>query len=151
MWQRVYSFKGHNFKEEKKICFTTSPFHFSTAELKIMYMYVYYIFFNIYLSWNVQFQRPQSWGCRYPLYGAVLLNGGDHCAWRYVLGLGCSLFLESGRRDFQHQRTYEHLGKKWFLFMHTCMTQKLHVSLVIIESRSYHSVAIYFISFHDGI
>lgn len=27
----------------------------------------------------------------------------------------------------------------------------IHVSLVIIESRSYHSVAIYFISFHDGI
>lgn len=106
------------------------------------------IFFNIYQSWNVQFQRPQSWGCRYPLYAAVPLNGGDHCAGRYVLGLGCSLFLGSGRRDFQHQKTYEHLGKKCILFMHTCMPQKLHVSIVIIESRSYHSVAIYSISFH---
>lgn len=112
-------------KKKKKICFTTPPIHFTITEIQIVY--VYYIFFNIYRSWNVQFQRPQSWGCRYPLYAAVPLNGGDHCAWRYVLGLGYSLFLGSGRRDFQHQKTYEHLCKKCILFMY--MTHKMRICL----------------------
>lgn len=72
----MYSSRGHNFEDEK----SALPPHFTIAEIQIVYMYVYYIFFNIYQSWNVQFQRPQSWECRYPLYGAVPLNGVDHCA-----------------------------------------------------------------------
>lgn len=73
----MYSSRGHNFEDEKNLLYhLTSPLQ----KYRLCIMYVYYIFFNIYQSWNVQFQRPQSWECRYPLYGAVPLNGVDHCA-----------------------------------------------------------------------